>query len=158
LKRLRFRLERVLALRRMSERQALAQYAGERARAEHSEAAAATARAEAQDALAQLGAVNVAPGPRIVGERVVRVLDVRAKEHGRRAVEARAEADRSVVRWRARRVEAEAIERLKQRSRERHRTEFDRTEERERDEAVSARRATGTAAAEDLKRSRRGLR
>lgn len=152
MKRLRFRLERVLALRRLSERQALAQYAIERAQAEESEAAAEVARTEAREALNQLGAADVAPGPRIIGERVVRALDGRAKERGKRAADARAEAERAVVRWRARRVESEAIERLKQRSKERHRTEFDRTEERERDEVVAARRVSGTLATDGLKR------
>jgi len=158
MKRLRFRLERVLALRRLAERQALGEYALERARAEEAEQAAAAARAAAAAALEQLAGQGDRPTARLVGERVTRALDGRAAKDARRATDMRVEAERCLRQWQSRRIEAEAITRLKQRAKARHRTDFEAAEERERDERTSSRRAPGTGPDEALKGPATGAR
>ena len=144
-KRFRFRLERVARLRELTEREALAEMGRERQRASEAEQVADEARRAAHAALDQL-AEAPDPAARIAGDRFAARLAQHAVLQRRAAESAREDAERAVVTWRERRIEAQAVERLRERAFERFLAEAETADERERDEVAMQRRVGGEAA------------
>lgn len=143
-KRFRFRLERVARLRELTEREALAEMGRERQRAVEAEHVAAVARSNAHSALDQL-AQAPDPAARITGDRVAARLAEYARTQHQLAEAARVDAERAAATWRERRIESQAVERLRERAFERFVAEAETADERERDEVAMQRRVRNAA-------------
>ncbi|QDU86493.1 Flagellar FliJ protein [Planctomycetes bacterium Pla163] len=144
-KRFRFRLERVARLRELTEREALAEMGRERQRAAEAEQVAVAAHSAAHAALDQL-ATAPDPAARITGDRFAARLAQYAALQRAAAETAREDAERAAATWRERRIESQAVERLRQRAFERFLAEAETADERERDEVAMQRRIERGAA------------
>jgi flagellar export protein FliJ len=140
MKRFRFRLEAVLALRGLAERAARERFAlAERGASE----ALAALQAAGRDRLALVEAISAArgscfrPAEQAAGLVALRVSERAEQEAARRQVEATAAAGLAREQWLASRRDLQVVERLQQRARSAHREAVEKSEQALLDELAS---------------------
>lgn len=148
MKRFRFRLERVLRARRITERERrreLAEAIGEADRIEAELNAAAEARREAETQIASLRTESAAAGVQSALESALRSIRRRAAVHAASYAKAMNEVERARATMVKARGEAESLEKLRAKHRAEWEQEVSRADQKANDE-VAARMAEGRVA------------